>query len=213
MSYDRIADVYDLLAALYSAGGIARANAAHLDRLRRGQRVLYAGAGTGAECLAARRRGAEVTALDRSARMLARLERRLIDAKLSANVYAADLFDTTLELGPFDLVVAPFFFNVFSESDVIRASERLLSFLAPGGSLVVADFRAPTRGWFRWLQRAIYLPPLALFWAASLNAWHGLYDYPQLFAEARLPLELEGRQPVRAWGLPLFESVTWKKLG
>lgn len=205
--------MYDLLATIYSANGIARTRTAHIPGLRQGQRVLYAGAGTGADCLAACRSGAEVTALDKSAEMIVRLERRLGRAGHSAAVRCGDLFDEGLELGRFDVIVAPFFLNVFSRAEMLRATERLVSLLVPGGLLVVADFRAPAEGCFRWFQRAFHLVPLALFWAISGNAWHELYDYPQLFADAGLPLELRHREPVRAWGLSLFESVTWEKKG
>ena len=85
-----MAGAYDVLAALYSLGAIARCKSAHLAGLRPGDAVLYAGAGTAAEAVEAAVAGAEVTVMDLSAGMLERARRRFQRRGLSARFVMGD---------------------------------------------------------------------------------------------------------------------------
>lgn len=208
--YDRLVGVYDLLGHLYSQGGIERAKRAHLAVLRPGMRVLYVGAGTGEECLHAARSGAKVTVVDQSPAMLRRCAERLRRAGQTARFIQADArrFGAT---EPFDVVVAPFFLNVFERNEVRQLLTKLCESVRRGGSLVSVDFRAPsTRSAFATLQRAYYLPPLTFFFLTAGNAWHELYDYEKIARESQAPLLLTERFVERAYGLPLFETLIWR---
>src|SRR5690606_31638129 len=111
----------------------------------------------------------------------------------------------------FDMVVAPFFLNVFGRAEVTALLRTFSGYARSGGRFVTVDFRAPSRSLvFRALQHAYYLPPLALFWAATNNAWHELYDYVALAEESGAPLRLTQRSSESAWGLPLLETLVWE---
>lgn len=211
MNYDRVAEGYDWLATLYSGGGISRAKHAHVPRLRAGARVLYLGCGQGRECVAAAKHGADVTVVDTSRRMLQSCARRFLAAGKSAHFLEQDARHLSM-LAPFDVVIAPFFLNVFSEHELPHALRAVLRYLRPDGQFISVDFRAPGKGWFSWLQRAYYLPPLLLFRLVSNNPWHPLYDYTQVCDEHHLPVALTQRTIHPAWGCPLLETLVWNKL-
>lgn len=206
--YDAIARVYDWLGWFYSAGAIGRAKNSHLPYLKRGDEVLYVGAGTGTECVRAAALGVQVTAVDTSSAMLARLSARFTAAGEQANVVCGDVLDLD---GSFDAIVAPFFFNVFSPAQLEQAMNRLSKHLKPNGLLVSVDFHAPSNSAFvRMIQKCYYLPPLALFHLATQNPWHELYDYRQIAQQARVPVAIVETIPTKAFGLPLFETLIWK---
>ncbi len=110
-------------------------------------------------------RGVQVTAVDTSSAMLARLSARFAAAEQQANVVCGDVHDLD---GSFDAIVAPFFFNVFSRAQLEQAMNRLSKHLRPNGLLVSVDFHAPSDSVFvRLIQKCYYLPPLALFHLAT----------------------------------------------
>lgn len=171
--------------------------------------MLYVGAGTGAECVDAAALGAHVTLCDTSEKMLSRARSRFEKEALSAEFVGGDAFaqDDT-----HDVVVAPYFLNVFGSQKVGRAISSLTARLPEGGKLVIVDFRAPSGGlFFRWVQRLYYLLPQLLFFALTKNPWHELYDYPKLARSAAPELTVTDRVCTRAFGLPLLETICFEK--
>jgi len=183
-SYDRVAAVYDLLALAWSAGAIGAAGRAVAQRVEPGQRVLVAGVGGGRDAAALAARGADLTLVDLSPRMLARAAARVAEVDGVAVVHCADVLG--LAPGDHDVVCAHYFLNVFGPQDVPEALARLAAQLRPGGLLSIADF-APLTGnaISRLGQRVHYALPLAVFSALGLCARHPIYDYA-----AMLPPEL-----------------------
>jgi ubiquinone/menaquinone biosynthesis C-methylase UbiE len=109
--------------------------------LRPGQRVLDAGAGTGAVARTmARLVGAEgrVVALDTSKRRLAQGRRLADEAGLPHLAFVeGDVYDAPLPEGAFDVVWCRFLFEYLAEPQ--RALESLVRWTRPGGTLAVAD--------------------------------------------------------------------------
>ena len=109
------------------------------------------------------------------------------------------------------VVIASFFLNVFAEHALPDALARSCALVRPGGRLVVADFAAPRASAWSALQRAYYLPPLALFRVVTQNPWHPLYDYPDVIHRVAPDWGSPQRITVPALGLPLFEVLAWQK--
>ncbi len=215
--YQRVASVYDGLAALYSGGGIRRAKLAHLTWVQPGERVLYVGSGTGLEAVAARSEGAEVTLLDTSAAMLDRARRRFERSGLEVGAPGVELRHEALEAHEperaYDVVVASFFLNVYGHDALGGAIARLGELVRHGGRLVVTDFAAPSSArTLRAVQRAYYVPPLVLFRVLTRNPWHELYDYARELVPFGPHFGPPERRTVRAFGLPLFEAIAWQRL-
>ena len=189
-SYDRVASVYDLLALVWSGGGIASAGAAVATRVRPGQTVLIAGVGGGRDAAALARAGARLTLVDLSPAMLARAERRV-----RATVPHAELElvcgDALSMERPFDIVCAHYFLNVFGPDEVEGVVFRLARCLHPGGLLSIADFSPRPRGLLAWLH---YVIPMKFFAALGLCVPHPVYSYEELLPDN---LVLEATEMVR----------------
>lgn len=205
--YDAVAFLYDELASLYSRGRIQRSKASQLSAIAKGDRVLYAGVGRGADALLAARFGARVTAIDLSARMLARCERRLAREGLAAQLIHGDVADHRPE-ADYDVVVANYFLNLF---DVARAREmarRLGGLVRRGGLLMLADFARPSGSRLaRALASAYYRPVNGLAWALGFCALHPILDYAKLLEPLGFRIRTERRFPVLAGRDPAYVSI------
>lgn len=196
--YRLAATVYDLAATAWSGGAIWRTRARTLAALRPDDRLLVPGPGTGRTVVEAALRGAEVTAVERSDAMRARLERRLrgrLDAEGRARVHVlAGTFEDIDPTARYDVVAAEHFLNVFDARTMPAVRERLIRHVRPGGLLVVADF-SPLAGGLavRALQRLHHAIPLGGCARLTGNARHAIYDHG---------VELAGH--------PLLAGVEWR---
>lgn len=208
-SYDCVAPFYDLLGTLYSCGAIARSKKEHLRWLKSRKSVLYAGAGTAEECLEAAALGTRVTVCDKSRKMLAAARQRFEAAGFSASYREGDALTLS---GSFDVVVAPYFLNVFAPDHVGHALASLAAQVKPGGRLIVVDFRGPAGGTtFRLFQRLYYLLPQLLFLLLTRNPWHELYDYSKLARSVAPDLVVSERASTRVFGFPLLETICFER--
>lgn len=207
-SYDWVAWAYDEVAAVYSLGRIRRANAQHLQHVKSGDRVLYAGVGRGAQVSAALDRGARVTALDLAPAMLRRLAKSLASRASDVELIEGDLFEHRVaNRGPnsdaeghYDLVVAPFVLNVFDRPTMRLALTHLAALVRPGGQICISDFAPPDGGIVaEWFCRAYYAPVAICARVVGLAALHPIYDYAPI-------LDRLGFQQVERHGFPLLRS-------
>jgi ubiquinone/menaquinone biosynthesis C-methylase UbiE len=205
-SYDRVAWCYDAIARSYSGGAIAASRASQLEHLKPGQRVLYAGVGGGEDAVAAACAGARVTALDVSPRMLKRFGERLEQAGAVAELRCEDLFEHS-PARPYDAVVANYFLNIFGESEMRAALERLSSLTAPTGRILLADFAPAGAGELARIGRAIYYRPINVAaWLLGLCELHPIYDYARLLCEYGFALVADERFRVGGRGPELYAS-------
>lgn len=204
--YDRLASIYDVLANLVSAGRIRAVKQAQLEDIRPGDRVFYAGVGGGEDAAMAARAGARVTVLDLSPKMLARAERRFRREGVHENIES--ITGNVLQYrpaAPFDVVCANFFLNVFSPADKREVLTHLRTLVRQGGKLLIADFAPAEGGFLLWLARNVYSAATMLSChLIAGNALHGLYDYREDLAAARL--QFERRTPCGAFFCTLTAS-------
>jgi ubiquinone/menaquinone biosynthesis C-methylase UbiE len=206
-SYDGIAWLYDELAALYSFGRIARSKAVHLGVVAPGDRVLFAGAGRGSDALIVARRGARVTAIDLSPRMLGRFERRLAREGLAAERIVGDVADHA-PAAPYDVGVAHYFLNLYDEVRAGAMLAHLGRLVRPGGTLLLADFARPRPTLFgRFLADAYYRPVDWLAWALGYCALHPILDYGRLLAPLPFRIGSEVRLPLLPGGDPAYVAI------
>ena len=211
VNYGRVASVYDLLSWIYTGGQIARLKQHQATRFAPGERVLYAGVGTGEELLSALAVGASPTALDASPAMLERAQKRLGARAREVRFCCEDVF-AHATADPYDTVVANFFLNVFAEPLLPRVTRRLAKLIRPGGSLLIGDFAPPVAGRVeRALQRAYYWPPLGLFRLLTNNPWHPLYDYRPVVERLGLELVAHDRVPIFGIGPRWLSTLSFAK--
>lgn len=210
-SYEAVAWCYDALARIYSCGAIGRAKAWPVAWVRPGDRVLYVGIGSGEEAVLAARRGARVTGIDLSPRMLRAAEGRFEAAGLSAELLRGDFFEHR-PARAYDMVAASFVLDIFSPEELQRALRHLVDLIRPGGWLALSDFAPPPSGGVRsWLSAAYYRPVDLAGWCLGLAALHPIYDYTEHF-EA-LGIELVERRRFALWrrGPSFYESLVASK--
>lgn len=105
--------------------------------MRRPERILDLGAGTGTHALILGKRGYQVTCVDRSAAMLAVAQAKASAAQVDLETVVADLRDVNLGV-KFDVVLSMFTVlgYMVETSDVLRAFASARRHLRPGGLLI-----------------------------------------------------------------------------
>jgi ubiquinone/menaquinone biosynthesis C-methylase UbiE len=180
-SYEIVAPFYEELARALSLGRIGAAKRSQLEAFAPGARVLYAGVGSGEDAEEAVHAGLEVTALDLSPRMLARLRERLGGRACDVCFHCEDFLAHRGEA--YDALTLNFFLNVFGPVEVERVLDHAVGLLEPaGGRVAIADFAPPRNGVERALFELHYRPLLWASWGLGLAALHPIYDYRTLLA-------------------------------
>jgi demethylphylloquinol methyltransferase len=209
-SYDRVARIYDAAAHLYSGGKIRALKAAQIGALQPGQKILYAGVGDGEDAVLATNRQVSLALLDLSQGMLDRAKSKFqaLDAEGSLELICSDVLKHQRP-GHYDVVVANFFLNVFTEPMMKAVLAHLATLLKPGGKLLIGDFSYP-RGRLatRAMQRGYYHISMFSFWLLGGTPLHPIYDYPQYFSAANLHTESVELFRVSALFPVSFETIT-----
>ena len=191
-NYDLAARFYDFASALYSGGKIRACKVKQLEEFSEGERVLYAGVGGGEDALLAAKKGAKVTVVELSQEMLDVAENRFVREGLEPEEIETICDDVMRHLPDkkYDVVIANFFLNVFSEDVMKSMFSHLASLVKPGGKLLIADFAPPQGGFLSRGIQSIYYGVAALaFWAVASNQLHPIYDYTDHFSSLGLQLE------------------------
>lgn len=215
--YKVIGPVYDLLSTLYSGKSIHHCKIAMLtpENLQPGDRVLFAGVGHGRDAIHAAELGAQVTVVDLSETMLRKFQEQLDQEnkqfrypirKLHLDIFKVD------EAEQYDMVVANFFLNVFSENMMKDVLRHLTSLAKPGGRIVVGDFTDTTGNILsRLVKKAYWYVAVTLFWAMAKNAFHQIYNYPEYMEE--LGLTIQDRKYFKLLNMECYWSVLGRKPG
>ena len=189
-NFDHVAGAYDWLANIYSCGQIRACKAAQIRNIVPGARVLYAGVGGGEDAVMAAQKGAHVTVIDLSPRMLAKAAKRITGAGLDGQVecICGDILDHD-RCGYYDVVCANFFLNVFTEPVMREIMQYLATLLRPAGTLMIADV-APVEGpaWQRMARRIYFGVAVTTFRVLAGSAIHPIYDYRVHLNRANLSL-------------------------
>jgi ubiquinone/menaquinone biosynthesis C-methylase UbiE len=135
LRYTLWAPFYDPFVAAVGFDALRRQSIDHL-RLRPGDRVLIAGAGTGQD-LPHLPAGVEVTAIDVTPAMLARLKRRASDLGLTVDARVMDARRLEFEDARFDAIILHLILAVMPEPG--RGLAEAIRVLRPGGRIAVFD--------------------------------------------------------------------------
>lgn len=158
--FSTIADRYDLITVLLSFGLDRRwkRRAVRLAAARSGHRALDLACGTGDVALLLSGRGARVTGLDITYRMLQLARDRAATAPASPAFLQGDMTALPFADAQFDVVTTGY--GLRNVPDLRAAVEEIRRVLRPGGVLVSLDFNRPSSS----LIRAVYLSYL---WAVG----------------------------------------------
>jgi demethylmenaquinone methyltransferase/2-methoxy-6-polyprenyl-1,4-benzoquinol methylase len=213
-SYDRLAWLYDAAAHAYSGGQIHALKTFQIGELQAGQRILYAGVGDGEDAVLAANRRVKLTLLDASPLMLERAKRKFEAAGNDGTVefICSDVLKHERP-GHYDIVVANFFLNIFTEPVMQAVLAHLVAMLKPGGKLLIGDFSYP-RGRFatRATQRAYYFLSMSSFWLLGGTPLHPVYNYSRYFESVDLRTESIKLFRVNAILPVSFDAITAVKM-
>jgi SAM-dependent methyltransferase len=142
IDYDRVADIYDLYVTSDLDIGF------YVEEANKAQgKVLELMCGTGRVSIPLLEAGVDLTCVDASKGMLARLQERLRARKLEARVVRADVRHLDLGEEQFELVIVPFhsFSELASPRDRELALRAVFGCLGEGGRLICPLHNPPIR--------------------------------------------------------------------
>ncbi len=155
--------------------------------VRDGTRVLEIGCGTGTLTLMMAQRGATVTGIDASPRMLAEAEKKVTDASLEGHVTLqymdAALIADRFPAGSFDLIVSTLVLSELPPDDRRYVLEACQSLLAPEGRLLIADEVIPEKPIARLLFYLVRLPLVLLTWLITRTTTTSLRNFEAMLAQ------------------------------
>lgn len=152
--------VFDILIASMFApfGGVGRLRAKTLDLagIKRGMKVLELGCGTGSITGLLLERGAEVTALDGSYRMLEKARLRA-----PGGIFIRQALESLEIPGKFDVVLLAFVLHELPRPMRREVLEKAARALTAQGKVVILDHAVPSTGWIArgWRRLLMRLEP------------------------------------------------------
>jgi demethylphylloquinol methyltransferase len=203
---------YELTGNLYSLGRIPKCKSAMLKYLNPNDNVLVAGVGHGTEAIEASKLHANVTAVDLSETMLKQFRKRIAreNPPKEIEVIHDDIFNVK-SAGQYDMVIANFFLNVFSETRVVEVANHLGSLVKPGGYFVVGEFVLPGKtGWRRILQKMNWYFAITFYSMTTEAVFHPVWDYPALVEGSGCTIQ--DIEYFKIAGTNLYWSILGKKL-
>jgi demethylmenaquinone methyltransferase/2-methoxy-6-polyprenyl-1,4-benzoquinol methylase len=212
--YKWIGPAYDFLSTIYGGESIHNCKRAMLtvEHVKPGDKVLIAGVGHGKDAIRAAEIGADVTVVDLSETMLTKLQaavdkhpQNLKIRKIHSDILKVD------ELEQYDMVIANFFLNVFYEDLMSQILAHLVKLVKPGtGKMVIGDFSYPEGNIIkRNLQKFYWYIAALIFYFATDNAVHKIYNYPELLKKHGL--KIKDRKDFSYLGLSCYASVLGEK--
>ncbi len=211
--YKFIGPAYDFLSSIYGGESIHNCKRAMLEaeNVKPGDKILIAGVGHGKDAIRAAELGADVTVVDLSETMLRKFQ-EAVD-KHPDNLTIRQVHSDILkfeEFDQYDMVIANFFLNVFSETMMKEILRHLMKCAKPNAHVVVGDFEYPSGGIInRTLQKAYWYGAVTIFWAVANNAVHNIYNYPEVMKE--LGLTIKDKKQFSFLGLDCYWSIMGQK--
>ena len=182
--YGLVASYYDFLGRIWTGGNIRKSKLWQLRFLKHGDRVLFAGVGTGEEVVQAAQIGVHVVIIDISNQMLCIARNKLIKAGIeNVVIIHGDILDHYCP-SAYDAVVANYLLDVFEPSTMQIVLIHLMRQVKQDGHFLVAGF-APASGSMvqKLLTKLHYGIPSLIFYLFLGNAMHKIYDYLPLLVQ------------------------------
>ena len=160
-NFDGVAWCYDWLASCIFGNAIKKAQISHLHNIEGQKSVLILGGGTGyiLETLLEINPGLEITYLEKSKRMITKSMDRVHPERQNKLVFANEELEEWKSDQTYDIVICPFFLDVFNEENLTsNIIPKIRNLLKPGGNLLVSDFQhSEKRFWHQPLMTFMHL--------------------------------------------------------
>lgn len=183
---------YDRGIHILTLGKLDRAYNRLTSHIKRGQRVLDLGCGTGALTLRAAKVGAKVKGIDVNSQMLDIAQRKASETDLTQNIELCEMGVAELEseeAESYDIVMSGLSFSELTEDELIYTLKEVRRILEPGGLLLIADEVIPeniSKRILNWLIR----PPLVIItYLITQTTTHAVKNLPKKIKQAGLIIE------------------------
>ncbi|MEQ8926001.1 MAG: class I SAM-dependent methyltransferase [Fulvivirga sp.] len=156
-NFNSIAFIYDKLAHIVFGKAIIESQQVHLGHIKNGKSILICGGGTGQilRKLDALNVSLKVDFVEKSRGMIERACRHAPFKNLQVNFINQDIFD--VDLGEYDVIVTPFFLDIFSRSNLVKLIATLSASVKPKGCWINTDFKISNVWWKKVMILFMYL--------------------------------------------------------
>lgn len=169
--FDPIAPFYDALKTMVFFGHLDSLQAKAVRLIPDGSKALVLGGGTGKLLESFGR--SEVTYLELSARMIQRAKKRQTSAFV--NFVEIDFLEWQSQ-ERFDVVICPFFLDLFPSGQLIEVIHKIHTHLKAGGELLVIDFNGKSKAWVHGgLLRAMFFFFYSIE-AIEIRTYNGMFE-------------------------------------
>ena len=201
---------YDKGIRILTLGRLGKAYDRLKSHIRKGQKILDLGCGTGALTIRAAQKAAKVKGIDINSQMLEIAQKRAADANLTQNVELCEMGVAELggeESESYDIVMSGLCFSELTEDELLYTLREAKRILKPEGLLLIADEVRPksiSKMIFNWLIR---IPLVTIAYLITQTTTKAVKNLPEKVEKAGLAIqsiklskiedfiELVGRRP------------------
>ncbi len=162
------------------------------SHIKKGQKILDLGCGTGALTLKAAQKGAKVKGIDINPQMLEIAQKQAIKKNLIQNINLCEI--GVAELGneksnSYDIVMSSFCFSELTENELIYTLKEIKRILKPGGLLLVADEVKPKNILKRTLNELLRFPLVIITYLITQTTIHAIDNLTEKIEGSGLLIE------------------------
>ncbi|MFQ6065270.1 MAG: corrinoid protein-associated methyltransferase CpaM [Candidatus Bathyarchaeia archaeon] len=165
--------------------------------ISKNDRVLEIGVGTGTLAILCAKRGAYVTGIDVSRKMLEIAKRKVVEARLTGNIELKNMsvveIDEHVPDCYFDKVLGTLVLSEMSEDEQRFALKEFFRVLKPDGKIIIADEVKPRSLGKRILYYLIRIPLVAITYLFAQTTTRPLKNIEQKIFDARFRVEYTSR--------------------
>ena len=160
--------------------------------IKKEQKVLDLGCGTGALTLRAAKKGAKVKGIDINPQMLEIAQKRTIKKNLIQNIELCEMGVAELgseESESYEVVMSGLCFSELSEDELIYTLKEIKRILKPEGLLLIADEVTPKNISKKILNEIIRFPLKIIIFIITQTTTHAIDNLPKKIKESGLSID------------------------
>lgn len=160
--------------------------------IKKEQKVLDLGCGTGALTLRAAQKGAKVKGIDINPQMLEIAQKRVIKKNLIQNIELCEMGVAELgseESESYEVVMSGLCFSELSEDELIYTLKEIKRILKPEGLLLIADEVTPKNISKKILNEIIRFPLKIIIFIITQTTTHAIDNLPKKIKEIGLSID------------------------
>jgi cyclopropane fatty-acyl-phospholipid synthase-like methyltransferase len=162
------------------------------SHIKKGDKVLDIGCGTGALTLRAALKGAKVKGIDINPEMQDILKKRAEELKLTKQIEIVEMGVAELDaesVGSYDAVISGLCFSELSTDELRYTLKEAKRIIKPNGLLLLADEVVPKNFFKRIFNAFLRIPLIVITYILTQTTTHAVKNLPELVEEAGFVIE------------------------